>query len=244
MTHRAGIKLLFWASLLVLAVHAWKEDHFPADLALAPGIEHPPAQHPADEPPVWLVAGGERYLVRPRYRYELTGLVVSLRRHDADYGLHALWNDHVNVADICVVWGANATDLDLNRFDIRNGQFTCRWSSSAPRAWAALDGDAIANNHLITAVPRLREIVDGLRVGDQIRVTGWLADYGQPGGPVRRTSTTRSDRGNGACETILVEDVRVLATMDNGWRALFWPGLLGLLASIGWWLMVPLHRYR
>lgn len=242
--HRTGIKLAFWASVLLLALHAWKKDRFPSDLDLQPGVERPPGQSPVDEAPLWLEAGGERYLVRPRHRYELTGLVVSLRRHNADYGLHALWNDHVNVADVCVVWGSNATDLDLNRFDIRNGQFTCRISTSDPHAWKALDGDAIANNHLITTVPRLRDAIDGLRVGDQIRVSGWLADYGQPGSPMRKTSTTRSDRGDGACETILVEDLQVLASMDNVWRTLFWPGILGLIASLAWWLAVPLHRYR
>ena len=27
--------------------------------------------------------------------------------------LHRLWNDHLNVADLCVIWGNNARELEL-----------------------------------------------------------------------------------------------------------------------------------
>ena len=49
------------------------------------------------------------YRIDPLYTYDLHGLVVS--RHDStswtDY-LHRESNDHLNVVDLCVIWGRNA----------------------------------------------------------------------------------------------------------------------------------------
>ena len=89
------------------------------------------------------------------------------------------------------------------------------------------------DKHLLTADDHLRD-----RIGDQLRVRGWLASYSNDDGFRRGTGTTRDDTGNGACETIYVEDFRVLRSMDNGWRTLMaisgsivlFTGLLWLVA--------------
>ena len=50
--------------------------------------------------------------------------------------------------------------------------------------------------------------------GDQIKIKGYLVDYkvAKDGQTLftRGTSTTRTDNGNGACETIYVEDVEII----------------------------------
>jgi hypothetical protein len=60
------------------------------------------------------------------------------------------------------------------------------------------------------------------RKGDQVHFKGWLVSYGIKGSPYRRTSsTTRFDRGNGACETVFINEFRVLRAANPGWRALY-----------------------
>lgn len=48
--------------------------------------------------------------------------------------LHGRWNDHLNVAGFCVVWGHN-TGIDLQAFDFCSGQFTCFFRTDDPTAW-------------------------------------------------------------------------------------------------------------
>ncbi len=56
--------------------------------------------------------------------------------------------------------------------------------------------------------------IRAIRIGDQIRMRGLLVDYtvSSDGSEVftRRTSLTRTDTGNGACEILYVTDVHVL----------------------------------
>jgi hypothetical protein len=180
---------------------------------------------------------GVQYRVEPRYSYDLHGVVVSYEHHDGNYSLHRLWNDHLNVADICVVWGGNASGPDLNSFEFWNGEFTCNFQTSDAAAWQQFSPEQISNNHLLIDNPHYRKLVQQVRIGDQIRVRGWLAGYANDKGFRRDTSTTRTDRGNGACETIYVKEFRILQSMDNHWRSLLNIALLGFTGSALTWVI-------
>jgi hypothetical protein len=243
-SRRSLIKALFLVSLLLFSTAWLRYDHFDGDMPIAEPLRAAPRQAPVDEPEFTARANGVEYLVRPRYDYELWGLVVSYKRFSEDYGLHRRWNDFINLADVCVVWGANATEVDLNAFDFSNGEFTCWFSTRNPAEWERFDPDKLSNNHLITVEPTVRETIDDLAVGDQVRIRGWLAEYGEPGGPFRQTSTTRTDTGNGACETIYVAEMEILRSMDTVWRKLWWFALGGLLTAVILWFRTPYHRLR
>lgn len=244
LSRRRLISWLFFGSLILLAASWSKHDDFDPDMWIHPAVADEPRQEPVDEPEFTTRANEVEYVVRPRYRYELTGLVVSFKRFSRDYGLHKRWNDFINVADVCVVWGENATDVDLNAFDFWNGEFTCTFATRDEAAWRSFDKSKLSNNHLITDDPRVRDVIDELEVGDQVRVRGWLAEYGEPGGPFRKTSTTRNDTGDGACETVYVAEMEVLGSMSTLWRKLFWLALAGLLASVVLWFRTPHHQLR
>jgi hypothetical protein len=124
----------------------------------------------------------------------------------------------LNVADFCVVWSDTAFSPHLRKIDFWNGIFTCNFETRDDVAWANFKMNQLSNNHLLSADPGVRERIDGIRIGDQIRIKGRLASYGAVGGPVRGTSTTREDTGNGACETIFVEEFEVIAPAVSGWR--------------------------
>jgi len=143
-----------------------------------------------------------------------------------------------------VVWGANAQGLNLSAFEFTNGQFTCFFRTEDHAAWQQFNPNAISNNHLLVDDPYLRDQIDRVRVGDQIRIRGQLANYGHDGGFQRGTSTTRADTGNGACETIYVRDFRILASMDNTWRSVFTLAWIAMaLAGVGWLFGVLSGRF-
>jgi hypothetical protein len=146
-------------------------------------------------------------------------MVVSYRQHDGESTMHRRANDHLNVADVCVVWSDTAFSEHLRKIEFWNGIFTCNVKTSDDVAWANFKMNQLSNNHLLSADPATRERIDRIRIGDQIRIKGQLASYGAVGGPVRGTSTTREDSGNGACETIFVEQFEIVSAAFSGWRA-------------------------
>jgi len=237
-------KLVQWtivACLGLLPLSCWQRDDFGADLAILPALRIAPDQQRANHDPFSVQLNDVNYRIEPLYEYDLHGLVVSYRHHDGGRMLHRLWNDHLNVADLCVVWGRNATDLDLNAFDFWSGEFTCFFRTRDNAAWRRFDAAAISNNHLITEDGYLRDRIDAVRIGDQIHVKGWLASYSNGNGFRRGTSTTRTDTGNGACETIYVTRFEILSSMSNAWRGLFDLALVGLLTMSALWLVTVLR---
>jgi hypothetical protein len=232
---------VFYISCSLLLVSCWQRNEFPADLPVDPVVLTPPVQRAVEVPPVLLEQADIRYRIEPQYFYDLKGLVVSYAHHDGNYSLHRLWSDHLNVADVCVVWGDNVTGIDLNRVAFWNGKFTCNFETSDPVTWEKFRADQISNNHLLTVDPAVRRAIGQVRIGDQVRIRGWLAQYSNDRGFSRGTSTSREDRGNGACETILVQQFTVLEPMDNGWRTLMTFSLTGVVVSSLIWIIAVLR---
>jgi hypothetical protein len=229
--------LVFYSSCLLLLASCWHRNDFPTAMPVLSGLSQEPQQRPVDEAAFSVTRDGVTYRVEPRYEYELQGMVVSYALHNPRYSLHRLWNDSLNVADLCVVWRDNVRAQDLNRFKFWNGEFTCNYSTKDAAAWERFRSDQISNNHLLAGNDFQRRQIGKVRIGDQIRVRGWLANYSNGKGFSRGTSITRDDRGNGACETIYVREFSILQSMQNGWRTLLTCALLGFSISAVIWVV-------
>jgi hypothetical protein len=236
-------KLVFYASLALLLVSCWQRDDFPESMSVAPELLEAPVQHAVHKRPFTVTNEGIDYRIEPRYRYDLHGLVVSYAHHNGNYSLHRLWNDHINVADVCVVWGGNTDAADLNRIRFWNGKFTCNFETRDSGTWERFRTDQISNNHLLTDDRLIRKQIKRIRIGDQIRLRGWLANYSNDTGFSRGTSTTRDDTGNGACETIYLEDFEILRPLDSGWRVLLNLALAGVIGSSLLWLSAVMRGH-
>lgn len=237
------MKMIILACLILSLVSFWLRN----DLGYLPtphmSLRKEPLQTRSRVLPFTVDAGNRRYKVEPKFDYEIYGLVVSYQHHDGNYGLHSSWGDHINVADVCVVWSDNAFDLDLTQFDFWNGQFTCFVKSSNRESWEKFQSNQLSNNHLITSDPGIRSKISDLRIGDQIHVKGMLAHYSGGNGGIRKTSTTRTDTGNGACETIYVQELNVLQRYYSPWRIMLYISLSALVLSLLIYLVTP-HRVK
>ena len=212
-------------SAAAFAVAFSNRNDLPGSIAFDAGIDRAPLQRATDRYPFQANWDGIDYQVEPEYDYELTGLVVSFRQHDGESRMHRLSEDHLNVADLCVVWGDTARSPLLSSIKFWNGIFTCNFSTRDQAAWNAFDQTEVSNNHIIADDARIRDRVDDVRIGDQIRVRGTLAAYISPNGSKRGTSTTRTDTGDGACETIYVDEFEIVARGRNVWRPTMWASL-------------------
>ncbi len=240
------LKTILLASGVLLGVALWRGDALPPPAALTPALLDEPVQIPVRRAAYVTSSHGVDYTIQPLYEYELVGLVVS--KHDAnawwDY-LHRESNDNLNIVDLCVVWGSNARSGAYADIAFSSGQFTCNFSAQSQAAFAAFDQTAISNNPLLTDQPALAKKLRTVRVGDQIRFRGHLAEYSHQHGMnfKRGTSTVRTDSGNGACETVFLDSLEIIKAGGKPWRALVLPaGLALLLGAITWLLLPPVRR--
>ena len=225
--------ILIVTSAAVLLVSFWNRNDLPGDINYVPQLAEEPRQSPTRERPFRLTYNDVQYEVAPEYDYDITGMVVSYRHHHEDNSrMHALAKDHLNMLDMCVVWGDNLKNERLDRISFWNGIFTCNVKTRDQQAWDAFDMNQLSNNHLLSDDEFIRRQVKKIRVGDQVRVRGYLASYTSEAGSVRGTSTTRTDTGNGACETIYVKDFEIVRKATNYWRISMWTSVALLLAGL------------
>lgn len=232
------------ASFIWLVVSFWNRNDLPGNIDFVPEIAKEPAQVATRKRPFDVVYKDVQYHVAPEYEYDIVGMIVSYRHHDDNSRMHRLANDHLNMLDVCVVWGDNTKGAQLQKLDFWNGIFTCNVQTRDQAAWDSFDMNQLSNNHLISDDDDVRDRVRDIRIGDQIRVQGYLASYASPNSGPRGTSTTRTDTGDGACETIYVQRFEIMRAATSYWRISMYASLLALLAAIVFFFRRPFQsRY-
>lgn len=237
------VKAMSGGGLVLLIAAAWLRDALPETAQLREELYEEPAQVKVQKAAFERTVDGITYQIRPLYSYDLYGLVVSHHRADSwwDY-LHLAWKDKLNVTDLCVVWGHNLQVADLAGMSFSSGQFQCFWQTRSQATWDSFSESAIANNHMLTDDPSIAKRLRETRIGDQVHFRGYLSEYSHNEGlPFKRgTSTVRTDTGNGACETVFLEEFENLRPGGGPWRTLFWAALALLgLGALGWLCLPP-----
>ena len=225
--------VLIIASFIWLLVSFWNRNDLPKNIDFVPALDDEPQQTATSKRPFDVVFNEVNYTIEPEYAYDITGMVVSYRHHNEDNSrMHALANDHLNMLDVCVVWGDNPANERLDRISFWNGLFTCNFKTRDQQAWDAFKLDQISNNHLLSDDEFIRRQAKKIRIGDQIRVRGYLASYVSEGGSRRGTSTTRTDTGDGACETIYIDVFDIIEPATSYWRLSMWASLALLVTGL------------
>ncbi len=236
--------LVMIASAILALVAFVNRNDLPRSIDRVPALSDEPRQRPTDERPFVVRYKDVEYRVEPEYAYDLVGLVVSFRHHDGRSRMHRRSNDHLNMLDVCVLWGDTASNPYLPRIDFWNGIFTCNVSTRDQDAWESFDMTELSNNHLISEDDFIRDRVRDIRIGDQIRVSGALASYVSGNGSRRGTSTTRTDTGDGACETIYVREFEIVRAATNYWRLALYAALCVLAVTLVIHFRRPYRPYR
>ena len=231
-------------SFVWLLVSFWNRNDLPQNIDYAAAILNEPAQKATEKPAFHASYDGVDYLVEPQYAYDLYGMIVSYRHHDGESRMHRRANDHLNMLDVCVIWGDNTRNRRLNKISFWNGIFTCNVKTKDQAAWEAFDMYQLSNNHLISNDEFVRKQVKEIQVGDQVRVRGYLASYSSEKGGTRGTSTTRLDTGDGACETIFVERFKIIRPATSIWRISMYLSLLLLLIGLVVHFKRPYRPYQ
>jgi hypothetical protein len=237
------LRVTITASFIWLLISFWNRNALPGNLDLLPDLGNEPQQVPTSTQAFVAHYDDVDYLVEPEYAYDLYGLIVSYRHHDGKSRMHRQSGDHLNMLDVCVVWGRNAANPLLAELNFWNGIFTCNVETRSREVWESFDMTQLSNNHLISADDAIRDQVTAVRIGDQIRVRGYLASYGSEGGGRRGTSTTRLDTGDGACETLYVERFDIIRPAVSRWRQSMYASLAIFVFAVAIHFRRPYRPY-
>ncbi|HEY4582654.1 MAG TPA: hypothetical protein VIG88_07310, partial [Lysobacter sp.] len=144
--------------------------------------------------------------LRPLAGFSIDARVLS--RRDYDRGREA----DLSPTDLALGWRRMSEDAVLDRLDISQSDrwYHYRWSGDAPIPPAEIVRSS-ANMHLIPADDAVARALDDVEADDRIRIDGWLVEAEAADGWRWRSSLSREDSGDGACEVVYVCSLRRIA---------------------------------
>ncbi|HQH27476.1 MAG TPA: hypothetical protein PLP17_08785 [Oligoflexia bacterium] len=240
------VQLCLVLSLAALFVSWCCKDRLPDARDILPALEKDPIQRLRKGPQYVFAYRGRDYVIEPVAEYELWGLVVS-HNDIAEFSDIYHTRDSVDIKDICVIWGDNVVDNVFHEFDFWSEPWSCHFFTKSRTAYGTFAKDQLANNHLLAEEPNVREKIARVRIGDQVHLRGKLINYYPKGASeaLRKTSTTRTDTGNGACEVFMVEQVEIMKAGNPGWQQGFrWARITLIISLLGSLVLFLYNVYR
>lgn len=140
----------------------------------------------------------------PRAEYELTGVIKSKKKY-SDF------SSQISRYDLTIAWGdLNKEEIDSFITYSQSGRwYYYRYDSDSP-----VNSDYIskhsANVHIIHKDEEVLNQIKKINEGDLVKLKGFLVDVdfkNLNNVQLWKTSMTRNDTGNGACEIFYVEEV-------------------------------------
>jgi hypothetical protein len=169
----------------------------PRPNALKEPVQSDPAREPFDES-----RGRRTFRLTPRASYDVAARVGATERYRSGAaGALLPW-------DFVLTWGAVTKEPAWSHVSyLQTGRFyNWRCDDSLDPSYVA---SHTANTHLIPATGRIASALAHVRRGDVVRLEGDLVDVTGPDGFVWKTSLSRTDTGDGACETLYVRAVTI-----------------------------------
>ena len=164
-------------------------------------VSSAPEQTLVEGAPTTLTFGRTEAVLTPRARYRLTAYALI-----TDDTMRDPWSDVAGL-DVAFGWGpvASATVLRRLHFHLKRRYVSVRWGQALPLGPRQVMNH-LANHHLIAADADVARTLGRIRPGDLVTLEGDLVDVSVDG-QLMRTSLSRTDIGNGACEVLYVERV-------------------------------------
>jgi hypothetical protein len=196
------MKRAFYLLLLLAIVLAWR-DWSRREIVHPPGVlvHEAPRQRPVEGSQVIKL---EDYRLTPRALFELRARVLSREDYRWDAGAD------LAPVDLALGWGAMSDQAVLDRIEVSQGArwYRTRYDYPAPMA----DRDIIrqsGNMHMVPANAAIRARLKQIRRGDLVWLRGYLVDADHDSGFRWRTSLSREDTGDGACEVFYIERITI-----------------------------------
>lgn len=193
---RTAIAVALFISVLAIVGCASKS-------ARAPGVvvANAPVQTPLEAPGYQL---HDDFLLERVAAFELEALVLSRKRYRM--GREA----RLAPVDLALGWGPMSDAAVLDHISISQFRRYYFWKAKRlPIPRRDIERHS-ANMHMIPADDDVARRLKRVRPDDVVRISGHLVHASQDGRWRWRTSLSRDDTGNGACELVLVNAIEVI----------------------------------
>jgi hypothetical protein len=143
--------------------------------------------------------------LHPLAKFSLTARVLSRENYHFDA------ESDLSPTDLAFGWGRMSDTAVLQHIKIGQGDRFYYWSTRQfPIPQREIETHS-ANMHMLPANALVAYELKRVRVGDVVTLDGLLVEADKQGGWRWRSSMTRNDTGDGACEVVYVEDLSIAA---------------------------------
>ena len=191
--------------LLLLAIFvAWNQWQY-RPLVHAPGVlvDFVPVQRELRQVNTFRF---EDFTMTPRAEFDIQARVLSRETYFLDD------ESELSPIDLALGWNRMSDQSVIDQVRIRQSGrwYYTRYALPPPIPEREI-AISSANMHMIPSSGSIEKELKSLRPGEVVRIQGLLVDVDHASGWQWRTSMTREDTGQGACELIYVEDVMRLS---------------------------------
>ena len=144
------------------------------------------------------------FKVKPLAEFDITAKVILREDYRFDDGAK------IAPIDLALGWGRMSDEAVLKHINFSQGGRWYRYRyQSAPIPQQEIQSHS-ANMHMIPAESWIANDLDEIKPGQVIQIKGKLVEVTGDNGWKWRSSLSRQDTGNGACELVYVESVEIL----------------------------------
>ncbi|MCB4809886.1 hypothetical protein LG204_00980 [Methylovorus menthalis] len=195
---------LSWRRLAFILLIAWGAYHHWQQRA----EQHGPGVIAADSPQQQRISHAtsfllNNYTITPLAEFSLQARVLSTQRYQLDRAAQ------LAPVDLALGWGRMSDETVLSKINIsQSGRFYFWRVEQFPIPREEIESHS-ANMHMVPADDTIARQLSAIRVGQRVRIQGQLIEAKGVDGWTWRSSLTRTDTGNGACELVLVKSLAV-----------------------------------
>ncbi len=161
-------------------------------------VKEEPIQRPTSVPG-WEKDG---YRITPLAEFKARAIILHLKRYN-----HGRESD-LSPIDLALGWGPMSDQGVIDRMEITQSGRWYEYRAKVLPLPRSLIVSSSSNMHMIPADDEVAETLDDLHRGDLIAFSGFLVEAKAPDGWAWRSSLSRNDEGNGACELVWVKKVQ------------------------------------
>ncbi len=145
------------------------------------------------------------YSIEPLARFSIEARVLRAERYQFDRGAE------LAPVDLALGWGTMSDTAVLEKLEITQSMRFYRWKpveNRLPIPRGDIETQS-ANMHMVPADHEVERLLKDVRRGHIVKLSGYLIEARAADGFHWRSSLTRDDTGNGACELIWVERIEL-----------------------------------
>ena len=190
-----------WKVLLFIGVVGFGAFHHFSHRAVTHGVGEVASKSPMQTNTSATDVQLNGFTLSPLAKYEIEARVLS--REDYSFGTEA----ELSPTDLAVGWGPMSDEAVLSKVDISQGNRFFYWRvEEFPIPQRDIEIHA-SNMHIIPATDYVKRQLKDVRAGQLVKLKGQLVEAKRADGWHWRSSLSREDTGNGACELMYVTEL-------------------------------------